>query len=60
MKNIISHWGVSEKLSFLRLPGQNSTKDWDFAVLKEIQKAGMEELTAIKESRFDIQQKIFD
>jgi len=42
------------------LPGQNSPKDWDFASSEEIQKACMEELTAIRESRFDIQQNIFD
>ena len=53
MKNIISHQGVSEKLSYLRLPDQNSPKDWDFALSVEIQKAGIEELTAIRESRFD-------
>ena len=52
--------GSEWKLFYLRLPGKSSPKDWDFALSEEIQKACMEELTAIRESRFDIQQNIFD
>lgn len=51
--------GSEWKLSYLKLPGQNSPKDWDFATSEEIQKAGVEELTASRVSRFD-KQKIFD